>query len=88
LIITIAVAAEDAKAERQAGTGAGGGGGGGSGRPGQSAGGLKRSYDNSAGSSSSSSSSNGRNDFVEPLPSSFSGMFGEECSADSLQGFL
>ena len=33
-----------------------------------------------------SSSSSGSNNFIEPLPSSFTGMFGEECSMYRLHG--
>ena len=54
---------------------------GGGGRFGNAAGGGYRKPKEEAASSSSS-----RSDFIEPLPSSFTGMFGEECSMYRLHG--
>jgi ATP-dependent RNA helicase DDX31/DBP7 len=55
---------------------------GGGGRFGNASGGGFRKPKDEAASSSSSS----RSDFIEPLPSSFTGMFGEECSMYRLHG--
>ena len=54
--------------------------GGNGGRFGNATGGGQRKPKEEAASSSS------RSDFIEPLPSSFSGMFGEECSMYRLHG--